>query len=52
MKWTTSKILSYIIAIGGIVYGFIYKDSQAMMLMVAQAVTLIGGKTYLQHRSS
>ena len=52
MKWTTSKLLSYMVVIGGILYGFMYKDAQTMMLMTAQGAALIGGKTYLQRKEN
>lgn len=48
MRWSTSKILAYIISVGGIAFGFWYNDAQTMMLMTAQGAALIGGKTYLQ----
>ena len=53
MHWTTTKVLNYIIAIGGIVFGFLHPDKyEAMIIMVGAATGGHAFKNYTQSKSS
>ena len=52
MKWTTTKILSFVVTCGGFAYGFYQIDPQTMILLVGMGVGLQGGKTFLQDRKT